>query len=160
MRTGSTVLDLLINGQSITTTPAHPFWSVDRQCWISARDLQIGERLRTSDGSAVPLEDATRCARNSSSFTTSKWKNTIPTSWAAEHWAACSCITGLEIAASRSRLQPRRRRIQTKYLTFLSLMGIAHMEGARRFKRKRPCEVLEWQCRCQSKLKPACKGTC
>jgi hypothetical protein len=55
-RTGYVVFDLIAGGQSITTTPGHPFWSVDRRSWVAAGELRVGERLRTGDGSSVPVE--------------------------------------------------------------------------------------------------------
>jgi hypothetical protein len=55
-RTGFAVFDLMAGGQAITTTPGHPFWSVDRRGWVSAGALRVGERLRAGDGSAVPVE--------------------------------------------------------------------------------------------------------
>jgi Pretoxin HINT domain len=35
---------------AIHTTGAHPFWSETRHAWVSARDLQAGEELRSQDG--------------------------------------------------------------------------------------------------------------
>ncbi|WP_165069916.1 polymorphic toxin-type HINT domain-containing protein [Paludisphaera rhizosphaerae] len=55
-RTGFVVLDLAVGGQTITTTPGHPFWSVDRGDWIAAGALRIGERLRAGDGATVTVE--------------------------------------------------------------------------------------------------------
>ncbi len=46
------VYNLSISGQSapIGVTENHPIWSVDREDWVPARDLQIGERVLTRDG--------------------------------------------------------------------------------------------------------------
>jgi hypothetical protein len=38
-------------------TAPHPFWSADRQAWIHAADLQIGERVKTQHG-ITTLTDA------------------------------------------------------------------------------------------------------
>ena len=34
-------------------TGTHPFWSMDRQAWVSAADLKIGETLKTLEGTTV-----------------------------------------------------------------------------------------------------------
>jgi hypothetical protein len=46
------VLDIAVDGLSepIGCTGAHPFWSADRQDFIPARDLALGETLRTESG--------------------------------------------------------------------------------------------------------------
>ncbi len=53
--TAGIVLDLKVESESkpIGVTPTHPFWSVDRQDWVAAGDLRIGERLETLDGTTV-----------------------------------------------------------------------------------------------------------
>jgi hypothetical protein len=55
-RTGFMALELVIGGQSIRTTPSHPFWSVDRQSWVDAGDLLLGERLWSEDGQTVAVD--------------------------------------------------------------------------------------------------------
>ncbi len=37
----------------IGVTATHPFWSVDRNAWVSAIDLEIGEKLKTLSGTTV-----------------------------------------------------------------------------------------------------------
>ena len=51
------VLDLSIDGVGtpIGSTPNHPFWSEDRQEFVRADELVVGERLRQSDGSFTRL---------------------------------------------------------------------------------------------------------
>ncbi len=46
------VLDIVVDGltEPIGCTRAHPFWSEDRQEFIPARDLRLGETLRTESG--------------------------------------------------------------------------------------------------------------
>jgi len=47
------VLDLYFNNNPedhLGVTPNHPLWSLDRDGWIEAGHLQIGEKLRTKDG--------------------------------------------------------------------------------------------------------------
>jgi len=46
------VFDITVDGltEPIGSTGAHPFWSEDRQAFISARDLRLGETLRTESG--------------------------------------------------------------------------------------------------------------
>jgi RHS repeat-associated protein len=44
-------LSITANGSTseITTTPGHPFWSVDRNAWVKAGELKLGERLSLAD---------------------------------------------------------------------------------------------------------------
>jgi hypothetical protein len=51
---GAEVVDLRLEyvQNPIGVTPEHPLYSLDRQGWIPARELQIGEVLRTIDGEA------------------------------------------------------------------------------------------------------------
>jgi hypothetical protein len=46
------VFDLWVEGEdkAIGVTPTHPIWSEDRQAWVPAGELRIGERLQASDG--------------------------------------------------------------------------------------------------------------
>ncbi|MBX3420058.1 MAG: hypothetical protein KF752_00740 [Pirellulaceae bacterium] len=41
--------------QAITGTTIHPIWSEDRQDWVALGELEIGETLRSADGSAQVL---------------------------------------------------------------------------------------------------------
>lgn len=36
--------------ESVTGTPEHPFWSVDRQTWVELAHVAVGEHLRLADG--------------------------------------------------------------------------------------------------------------
>jgi hypothetical protein len=47
------VWNLRVEGEEkpIGVTAMHPFWSADRQAWVSAGELRIGERLQAEDGS-------------------------------------------------------------------------------------------------------------
>jgi hypothetical protein len=49
------LLDIQVSGQSkaVGATANHPFWSEDRQNWVSAGNLVSGERLRTVNGTAL-----------------------------------------------------------------------------------------------------------
>lgn len=42
------------------TTASHPFWSEDRQDFVAARDLHLGERLLLADGTTRRLESLTK----------------------------------------------------------------------------------------------------
>jgi hypothetical protein len=55
--TTADVRDVSVAGQSkpIGTTPAHPFWSEDRQAFIPAGQLCEGERLRTAHGAITQV---------------------------------------------------------------------------------------------------------
>jgi hypothetical protein len=48
------VIDLWVEGldEPIGCTPNHPFWSEDRQDFVPAAELQLGERLRHRDGTS------------------------------------------------------------------------------------------------------------
>jgi len=53
--TSGPVYDLKLESESksIGVTATHPFWSVDREAWVSAIDLEIGETLKTLAGTTV-----------------------------------------------------------------------------------------------------------
>ncbi len=53
--TSGEVYDLKLESESepIGVTGTHPFWSVDREAWVSAIDLRIGETLKTLEGTTV-----------------------------------------------------------------------------------------------------------
>ncbi|WP_141714835.1 polymorphic toxin-type HINT domain-containing protein [Micromonospora mirobrigensis] len=54
-----TDLTVLVEGGGesvLKTTQHHPFWSADRQEWVDAADLRVGERLRALDGSEVAVK--------------------------------------------------------------------------------------------------------
>eukprot|EP00913_Durusdinium_trenchii_P005675 g5293.t1 len=53
--TSGEVYDLKLESESkpIGVTATHPFWSVDREAWVSAIDLEIGETLKTLAGTTV-----------------------------------------------------------------------------------------------------------
>ncbi|MBW9215130.1 EndoU domain-containing protein [Mumia sp. zg.B53] len=45
-----TVTDIKVDGEVITTTEDHPFWSVDSQTFERADELTLGERVLSADG--------------------------------------------------------------------------------------------------------------
>jgi hypothetical protein len=51
----STLIDLTIDGEVITTTEEHPFWVPDLG-WVKAKDLQEGTTLQTDDGAIVDID--------------------------------------------------------------------------------------------------------
>ncbi len=53
--TSAEVYDLKLESEAklIRVTGTHPFWSVDREVWVSVLDLEIGETLKTLDGTTV-----------------------------------------------------------------------------------------------------------
>ncbi|ODA36608.1 polymorphic toxin-type HINT domain-containing protein [Planctopirus hydrillae] len=55
------ILELKIEGehQPLGTTKSHPFWSVDREDWVSAQDLQPGELLLNERNQTVRVESIT-----------------------------------------------------------------------------------------------------
>jgi hypothetical protein len=46
--------------ETIGTTGNHPFWSEDRQTFVSAEELRDGERLRRADATIATVADTTR----------------------------------------------------------------------------------------------------
>jgi hypothetical protein len=50
------VLNLGVAGQVLRTTGEHPFWVENRRRWLPARELKVGDLLRTRCGSLVPVE--------------------------------------------------------------------------------------------------------
>ena len=49
------IYDLKLESENkpIGVTDLHPFWSVDRNAWVPAIDLEIGETLKTLTGTSV-----------------------------------------------------------------------------------------------------------
>jgi hypothetical protein len=56
------VWDLTLEGspEPLGTTSSHPFWSVDRESFIPASDLQPGERLQLADGTTRAVQTLTK----------------------------------------------------------------------------------------------------
>nr|WP_179503819.1 polymorphic toxin-type HINT domain-containing protein [Nocardioides daedukensis] len=50
-----TVLDLVVDGEAITTTEDHPFWSVTSQRFERADELDPGEEVLGADGRAITV---------------------------------------------------------------------------------------------------------
>ena len=44
------------SGQTITTSPGHPFYSVTRQGWVGAGELHVGEQLRNFRGGTTEVQ--------------------------------------------------------------------------------------------------------
>ena len=55
-RVSFSVMDLVIAGIKITTTPGHRFWSATHDDWRPAAHLRAGESLRSPVGELVPIE--------------------------------------------------------------------------------------------------------
>jgi len=49
--------DLRVAGQVLRTTGEHPFWVENRQSWLPAGELKVGDLLRTCCGSLVAVEE-------------------------------------------------------------------------------------------------------
>ncbi|MHB1426910.1 MAG: polymorphic toxin-type HINT domain-containing protein [Gemmataceae bacterium] len=52
----SLVLNVRVAGQVIRTTGEHPFWVENRGRWLPARELNVGDLLRTRSDTLVPVE--------------------------------------------------------------------------------------------------------
>ncbi|MFV0444216.1 MAG: polymorphic toxin-type HINT domain-containing protein, partial [Planctomycetaceae bacterium] len=55
------VLDVQIAGNPapLGTTANHPFWSADRQAFVRADELRVGERLQRADGGLTSVTRVT-----------------------------------------------------------------------------------------------------
>ncbi len=40
----------VVGGETLTGTPMHPIWSVERQDWVELGELEVGEHLSTENG--------------------------------------------------------------------------------------------------------------
>jgi hypothetical protein len=49
------LVDLYIDGEIISTTGEHPFWTADKG-WVEARDLTLGSLLQTEDGRIIDVD--------------------------------------------------------------------------------------------------------
>ncbi|MEI6331352.1 MAG: polymorphic toxin-type HINT domain-containing protein [Pseudanabaena sp. ELA645] len=49
------LVDLYIDGELISTTEEHPFWTPDRG-WVEAKDLHVGSLLQTEDGRIIDVD--------------------------------------------------------------------------------------------------------
>ena len=50
------LVDVQIDGHTITATDRHPFWLADQRRWQDAKDLEPGDLLRTSAGTYVQVD--------------------------------------------------------------------------------------------------------
>jgi len=50
------LVDLVIDGEAVTTTEDHPFWNASDQAWQRADELDRGEVVLTADGDRVAVE--------------------------------------------------------------------------------------------------------
>jgi RHS repeat-associated protein len=50
------LVDVQIDGHTITATDGHPFWVADQRRWVDAKDLEPGNLLRTSAGTYVQVD--------------------------------------------------------------------------------------------------------
>ncbi|MGA4867126.1 polymorphic toxin-type HINT domain-containing protein [Streptomyces lavendulocolor] len=50
----------LTDGSSVTSTDGHAYWVENRKRWIDARDLRVGDGLRTPLGTTVEVSDTRR----------------------------------------------------------------------------------------------------
>jgi hypothetical protein len=59
-RVGFMVLDLVYGDQTITTTPGHLYYSLDRRGWVGAEALHVGEALLNDRGERLRLDGKSR----------------------------------------------------------------------------------------------------
>ena len=53
------LVDIVIDGDTVTATHGHPFWVNDQGQWIDAEDLQSGDLLLLADGSTIAVDRVT-----------------------------------------------------------------------------------------------------
>jgi hypothetical protein len=49
------LVDLYIDGEIISTTGEHPFWTPDKG-WVEAKDLEVGSLVQTQDGRVIDVD--------------------------------------------------------------------------------------------------------
>jgi Pretoxin HINT domain len=64
------LVDLYIDGEVISTTGEHPFWTPDKG-WVEAKDLTVGSLVQTSDGLII---DVDRVDKREGDFTVYNFK--------------------------------------------------------------------------------------
>jgi len=55
VRETDALVDLYVDGEVISTTGEHPFWTPDKG-WVEASDLHVGSLLQTEDGRVVDVD--------------------------------------------------------------------------------------------------------
>jgi Pretoxin HINT domain len=55
VRQTETLIDLYVDGEVISTTREHPFWTPDKG-WLAAEDLKVGSLLQMEDGRIVDID--------------------------------------------------------------------------------------------------------
>ncbi|AVH68152.1 polymorphic toxin-type HINT domain-containing protein [Nostoc sp. 'Peltigera membranacea cyanobiont' N6] len=55
IRQTTALVDLYVDGEVISTTGEHPFWTPDKG-WVEAKDLQVGSLLQTEDGRVIDVD--------------------------------------------------------------------------------------------------------
>jgi intein/homing endonuclease len=55
VRETTALVDLYVDGEVISTTGEHPFWTPDKG-WVEAKDLQVGSLLQTEDGRVIDVD--------------------------------------------------------------------------------------------------------
>ncbi|MEH1789028.1 MAG: polymorphic toxin-type HINT domain-containing protein [Nostoc sp.] len=55
VRETTALVDLYVDGEVISTTGEHPFWTPDRG-WVEAKNLQVGSLLQTEDGRVIDVD--------------------------------------------------------------------------------------------------------
>jgi hypothetical protein len=58
VHTDTTLIDLTIDGESIRTTPEHPFYTTARE-WVAAKELRVGDEILKADGDHGVVETVT-----------------------------------------------------------------------------------------------------
>lgn len=63
------------NGDTIGTTPTHPFYSLDQQVYVSAGKLQIGEHIQTTKGNTTLLSKAAQAIQKQWVYNLEVWRD-------------------------------------------------------------------------------------
>ncbi|MBF2067245.1 MAG: putative Ig domain-containing protein [Calothrix sp. C42_A2020_038] len=59
VRQTDALVDLYIDGEVVSTTGEHPFWTPDKG-WVEAKDLEVGSLLQTEDGRIIDVDRVER----------------------------------------------------------------------------------------------------
>ena len=115
---------LLAGGKQIETTGEHPFW-VDGRGWVAARELRIGDRLRSHLGRPVAVDEIAETGERATVYNlrVSDWHTYFVggRSWEFSVWAHNSYEPGLtrHLTDQINRSRPKRRLPEPRRLRLL-----------------------------------------
>ena len=107
VRETSTLVDLYVDGELISTTGEHPFW-VPGQGWVEAQDLQIGSLLQTDEETFVDVDRIEKREGKTKVYNFSV--EGIPTYFVSEHGILVhnACQGGNNLTGSNWQFTPSK----------------------------------------------------